>query len=97
MINAKMRAYDYYLYNEKNTHGQTVLNKELQGKIKISINTFSQNVQNNILYQNAQFMGITHDKNIDDKYAIKFGDILLKVLYVNDIGRYKIVFMAKVH
>lgn len=96
MINAAMRSYDYYLYNEKNTHGQKVLNETPQGKIKISIFTTSQSIQDNVLYLNAQYIGLTQDKNINDTYAIKYGDNVLKVLYVNNVGRYKQVFLSKV-
>lgn len=96
MFNADMRLYDYYLYNEKNAHGQRTIGAEPQGKVKMAINTTSQNIQANALYLNAQYIGLTHDSNINDTYAIKFGDILLKVLYVNNKGRFRQVFLAKV-
>lgn len=96
MINANMRSYDYYLYNVENSHAQRTLSAEPQGKVKMSIFSTSQSVQNNILYFNAQYIGLTQNKDINDTYAIKYGDILLKVLYCNTVGRYKQVFMAKV-
>ena len=97
MINAKMRNYKYYLYNEKNSHGQRIRSKEPQGEIKMAINIMSQNVQSNILYENAQYIGITHNKTVDDTFVIEYESTLLKVLYVNKIGRFNIVYMAKVN
>ena len=94
MINTDMRNYDYYLYGEDNGYGQPALSKEKQGTIKISINITSQSVQDNINYSGAQYIGLTHDKEVSDKYVIKYGNEMLKVLYVNPKGRFKQVFMA---
>lgn len=94
MINADMRSYDYYLYGENNAYGQPQLSDEVQGTIKMAINVTSQRVQENVLYQGAEFTGLTHAE-INDKYVIQFDDVKLKVLYVNPFGRYKQVFMSR--
>lgn len=96
MINAEMRNYDYYTYSGTNSYGQPQLSKDVQGSVKMAIYTTSQNVQANILYQNASFIGLTHDNSITDKFVIKYGDLKLKVLYVNPQGNLKQVYMAKV-
>lgn len=96
MINRDMRLYDYYLYKEKNAYGQRTVGEEPQGKVKIAINISSQTVQDNVLYTGCQYVGITHNKSIDDTYVIKYGEEMLKVLYINPKGRYRVVYLAKV-
>ena len=94
MISADMRLYNYYLYGENNAYGQPVLSDEIKGQIKIAIYTTSQSVQDNINYKGANYIGLTHDADVNDKYVIAFGDEKLKVLYVNPNGRFKQVFMG---
>ena len=95
MINADMRAYNYYLYGNDNGYGQPQISDTVQGALKMAINITSQSIQENILYNGAQYVGITH-AYIDDKYVIQYGDRKLKVLYVNPKGRFKQVFMAEI-
>ena len=96
MINAKMRTYDYYIYGEKDAYGQPQLSAETQGSIKIAINTTSQSIQDNILYQDCSYIGLTLDSTVNDTFVIQYGDEKLKVLYVNPEGRYKQVFLKKI-
>lgn len=91
MINPDMRIYDYYVYSDEDGYGQPQLSDEVQGQVKMAIYTTSQSVQGNINYQNASYVGITHNSNITDKYVIQYGDEKLKVLYV---GKKKSVFGA---
>lgn len=98
MINANMREYQYYLYDENNAYGQRVLKKDengepvIQGTIKIAIHNTSTGIQDNIRYKDAKYIGLTLDKNITDAFVIQYGQEKLKVLYVID-GRYKQVFL----
>lgn len=94
MINNNMKLYDYYLYGENNAYGQPQLSAEVQGTIKMAINITSQSVQDNIQYKNATYLGLTFAP-VDDKYVIQYGDVKLKVLYVNPAGRMKQVFMSE--
>ena len=94
MISNKMRFYDYYTYGESNAYGQPQLSKEVQGTIKMAINTTSQFIQDNIQYKNATYLGLTFAP-INNKYVIQYGDIKLKVLYVNSAGRMTQVFMGE--
>lgn len=96
MINADMRSYDYFLYGEEDKYGQAQLSDTIQGSIKMSIYSTSTNIQDNINYKNAEFIGLTKDSNICDKYVIQYGIDKLKVLYVISKGRLKQVFMIKV-
>lgn len=95
MINADMRSYDYYTYSGNNGYGQPVLSETVQGSIKIAINNTSQSVQDNITYKNATYIGLTLAA-VNDTFVIQYGDIKLKVLYVNPQGRYKQVFLAEI-
>lgn len=95
MINSQFRFYDYYIYEEiENEYGQTSLQTTKSGKVKMAINLQSQSIVNNILYQDASYQGLTYE-NIDDNYVIDFEGIKLKVLYVNDFGRMKQVYLAR--
>lgn len=94
MINADMRIYDFYTYEENNAYGQPQLSKDVKGSVKMAINVSSQSVQDNVLYTGAEFVGLTH-ADITDKYVIQYGDEKLKVLYVNPKGRFKQVFMTR--
>lgn len=95
MINADMRLYDYFTYGEYDEAGQRVESTEPTGQIKIAINVASQAIQDNINYTDCQYIGLTHNKNVNDKWLIDYNGIKLKVLYVNPRGRLVQVFMAK--
>lgn len=95
MINSNMRTYNYFTFGAPNAYGQPQLSKEPVGKVKLSIYTTSQNVQGNINYTNANYIGLTHDKNINDTWVIEYGKERLKVLYTSNQGRFIQVFMAK--
>ena len=95
MINSNMRTYNYFTFGAPNAYGQPQLSKEPVGKVKLSIYTTSQNVQGNINYTNANYIGLTHDKNINDTWVIQYGKERLKVLYTSNQGRFIQVFMAK--
>ncbi len=95
MINANMRTYDYYTYSDPNGYGQPTLSTEVQGSVKMSITVSSQRVQDNIRYKGAEYIGLTHDAEINDNYVIAYGGERLKVLYVTPT-RIKQVFMTRV-
>jgi hypothetical protein len=92
-----MRNYDYYTYGAANKYGQQQLSKEPKGKVKLSIHTTTESVQANVNYTGANYIGFTLNKNIDNSYVIKYGDLRLKVLYTSKQGRFIQVFMAKVN
>ena len=96
MINRNMRNYDYFTFGEVDSYGQQKLSNKAQGSVKMAIYTTGQSVQDNILYNNAQYIGLTYNKDINDKYVIEYNDIKLKVLYVSAQGRLNSVFMSKV-
>ena len=93
MFNAKMRTYDYYTIGDVDEYGQPKTSKTPKGKIKIAIFETSQNIQDNIRYKDATYMGLTLASGVNDSFIIQFGDTQLKVLYVNTQGRFKQVFM----
>lgn len=95
MINTNARYYDYYTYGELNAYGQRVLSDTPKGKIKISIEINSQSIQDNINYNNCNYIGLTQNM-IDDTYVIAYENQRLKVLYVNPKGRYKQVYLSKI-
>lgn len=103
MINAQMREYNYFLYNdEPDAYGQRTLIKDaggepvVQGTVKLAINNTSTTIQDNIQYKNATYVGLTLDVRVSDYFVIQYGDERLKVLYVNPMGRYKQVFMNSI-
>lgn len=97
MINAGMRIYNYFTLGAKNAYGERVLpsaDAQPVGTIKMNINISSQSVQDNINYQECNYVGLTHAE-VDDTYIIQYGNERLKVLYINPKGRYKVVYLAK--
>lgn len=95
MINADMRDYDYYTYGAMDEYGQPTLQPIPQGSVKMAIYTTSQGVQDNVNYSNANYIGLTHDDSINDKWVVQYGTKKLKVLYVQPKGRYKQVFLGE--
>jgi hypothetical protein len=100
MINANMREYNYFLISaETNSYGQHTLIKnengepEIQGTIKMSISIANQTVHDNITYKGANYVGITHDKNVNDRYVIECDGKLLKVQYVTP-SRFRIAYLG---
>lgn len=95
MINAQMREYDYFTFGVKDAYGQKVPSTTKAGSVKMAINIASQSVQDNSLYSGTQFIGLTMDKTINDKCVIQYGAEKLKVLYVNPLGRYSQLYLAR--
>ena len=96
MLNRDMRLYNYFTYSEtQDAYGQKVVNQEPQGKVKIAINITNQSIQDNINYKNASYVGLTQ-ATLNDHCVIEYGDVKLKVLYVNPKGRMKQVFLAEI-
>ena len=96
MINLQMKYYDYITYLETNDdYGQPVLS-EVTKRVKMSINFTSEQITENPLYSSCQYVGLTLNRDIDDKCIILFGEERLKVLYANKQGRYTQVFLARV-
>lgn len=93
MINAQMRTYDYYTFGNRNAYGEQTLSTKPTGTIQMAINITSQSIQDNVNYKEAQYIGLT-TADVKDAYVIKYGEGLLKVLYINPIGRYKQVFLT---
>ncbi len=95
MINADMKFYNYFTLGEQDAYGQQKLSAKPVGTIKIAINVASQSIQDNINYTNCQYVGLTHNKNVNDNYVIEYNGNKLKVLYVNPKGRLTQVFLAE--
>lgn len=81
MINADMRLYDYYLYEGEDGYGQPALSEDVKGSVKMAIYNSNKSVTGDIEYSGGDYIGLTNDKGISDKYVIQYGDIRLKVLY----------------
>lgn len=94
MFNPDMRYYDYYTYGTQDEYGQEQLPTSAGGKILMSIYITSQYTQDNINYDGANYIGLTHSP-IDNSYVIKYGEEFLKVLYVNTKGRFNQVFLGR--
>jgi hypothetical protein len=91
MINAAMRTYNYHTLGAIDNYGQPQLSENV-GSIKIAINITSQSIQDNALYKDASYIGLTK-ADVTDAFVIQYGEERLKVLYVNPLGRYNQVFL----
>lgn len=94
MINAEMRLYSFSTLGNTDEYGQAQAEENV-GNILMAIYTNSQSAADNIKYNDASYIGFTHDKTIGDNYIINYGNARLKVLYVNPKGRIKQVFMKE--
>ena len=92
MISTDMRFYNYYTLGSIDAYGQPAASKEPVGQIKMAINISSQSTQDNVLYKNCSYVGLTQNP-VNDTYIIDYNGERLKVLYVNTKGRYTQVFM----
>lgn len=96
MINARLRDYTYFTFGEFDDYGQPKLGTKPQGQIKIAIHTLNTNLTDNIKYKEASYIGLTLNNSVNDSWVIQYGDIKLKVLYVNPEGRLKQVFLKEI-
>ena len=94
MINTNMRTYAYFTLGGSDGYGQPQLSN-IKGVVKMAINLNSQTITDNIKYLDTVYIGLTHDKDINDTYVIQYGEQKLKVLYVNTFGRYKQVHLGE--
>ena len=96
MINRDMRTYNYFTFGENDAYGQPALSETPKGTIKLAIYTSSQTIQDNINYKDCSYVAITHDAKVNDTYVIEKDKERLKVLYVNDNGRFKQLFLKAI-
>lgn len=96
MINTKFRSYNFFTLGAKDGYGQPVLNPEVEGTIRMAIYLTSQTVQDNINYQDCNYVGLTTDNTVNNKMVIEYGEEKLKVLYVNKEGRFNQAFLKKI-
>lgn len=96
MISANMKTYDFYTYATSDQYGQPILSEEIQGQLKMAVYITSQSIQDNVLYEDCAYIGLTTDGEVNSTYVIQYEKERLKVLYVNPQGRYKQVFMARI-
>ena len=96
MISFDMRSYDYFTLGDNNAYGVPQLSAEPAGKVKLAIYSTSNAIQDNILYKSAEYIGLTTDAEINDRYIIQYEKERLKVLYIQNKGRFKQVFMERV-
>ena len=96
MINANMKWHDYYLYNGQDGYGQPTLSDEIIGSVKMSIHSSSKSITGDVNYTGGDYIGLTNDPNIDDKYVIQYGDERLKVKYTVSVPKHMTqVFMSR--
>lgn len=93
MINPQMKNYNYYLLGDVDDYGQETIPTTPTGTIKMAINLKTENTADNIIFNDSQYIGLTHQP-VTDKYIIDYNGMKLKVILVNDFGRIKTVFMA---
>ena len=95
MINANMKSYSYFTIGENNAYGQPQVSAKPAGTVKLAIYSTSTAAQDNILYKTAEYIGLTTDAEITDRYIIEYEKERLKVLYVQHKGRFKQVFLER--
>lgn len=94
MINTAMRTYNYSTLGKEDAYGQQTNSDAVVGTIKMAISISSQAVQDNINFENCNYVGLTMAE-LDSSYIIHYGTEKLKVLYVNKEGRFNQAFLQK--
>ena len=93
-IQAQMKNYNYYVLGQLNSYGQPAIPKTPNGTIRMAINILTNTTKDYILYSSAEYIGLTNEA-ITDSYIIQYGEEMLKVLYINNIGRLNQVVMER--
>ena len=93
MIEAEMRHYPYRPL-EPDAYGQTQPG-EVQGTVKMAVFLNTQAISDAALYSTAEYIGMTRDATVTDRYVIEHPDGLLKVLYVRKAGPWMEAFMVR--
>jgi hypothetical protein len=94
MINNEMRLYNYYTFGTYDEYGKPILTEQPQGTIKMAIYTLTQTTQNNPMYENSTYIGLTADSKVNNTYVIEYEGNRLKVLYIQPKGKFKQVFLS---
>lgn len=97
MIQSNMKLYNYYVLDELDDYGTNQASEEVQGQVKLSIFLQTKQLSDNSIYKETQFTALTNDKDINEKYLIEYDENLLKVLYINDLGRYRQIYLGSVN
>lgn len=97
MIQNNMKLYNYYTLGELDDYGTNQSSEEVKGQVKLSIFLQTKQLSDNSIYKETQFTALTNDKDINEKYLIEYNEKLLKVLYINDLGRYRQVYLGSVN
>ena len=95
MINFDMKLYDYFTIGDNDAYGQPQVSTEPVGQVKMAVYSTSTATQDNVLYKSAEYIGLTTDAEITDRYIIQHDNERLKVLYIQKKGRFKQVFMER--
>lgn len=93
MINPQMKNYNYYLLGDVDDYGQEIIPTTPTGTIKMAINLKTENTADNIIFNDSQYIGLTHQP-VTDKYVIDYNGTKLKVLLVSSFGRFNSCQMA---
>lgn len=96
MINADMRFYEFLALGENDAYGQPTLSEEPKGSVKMAIYTTSTTVQDNVNYEDANYIGLTLSSLLDETCVVLYEGKKLKVQNVISDGRYNQVFMKKI-
>ena len=94
MIQSNMKLYNYYTLGELDDYGTNQVSEQVSGQVKLSVFLQTKQLSDNSIYKEAQFTALTNDKDINEKYLIEYNNMLLKVLYINDLGRYRQIYLG---
>lgn len=97
MIQSNMKLYNYYVLDGLDDYGTNQASEEVQGQVKLSIFLQTKQLSDNSIYKETQFTALTNDKDVNEKYLIEYNEKLLKVLYINDLGRYRQIYLGSVN
>lgn len=97
-IQTRMKSYPYSIYNtlSTNAYGETTTDYEIAGYIDISIALSNQATIDSIKHIEADYIGVTKDKDINTLMLIHYNDEYLQVKYIFPADRYNVVALVRV-
>lgn len=94
MIAPKMRSYSCEILGALDEYAQSIAAASTD-TVLISLSEVNHSNNDNVLYSDAEYIGFTFNRDLDDTYILITDKGRLKVTYVNRDGRYNVVYLKR--
>ena len=94
MIAPKMRSYSCEILGALDEYAQPIAAASTD-TVLISLSEVNHSNNDNVLYSDAEYIGFTFNRDLDDTYILITDKGRLKATYVNRDGRYNVVYLKR--